>query len=294
MELTQLKYFIKLSEMLNFTEASKALFITQSTLSLSIKQLEDELGIPLFDRIGKRTYLTEAGKAFAESARRAVSEVDTGAQHLKEMRGIYTGKLRIGVTYSLCSVLNDCILRFVHQYPDAQLSIYYSPSVNLLAEMVANDQLDFALTYRPEKLSSLLDFSELFESPLCAIVQQHHSLAALKTITLDRLQLFPIAFLSQGIHTRVVVERMLQLNEVILKPRIEINDVSLILQMVQTGHWITILAKSVITCHADLIAIPLLAKTVTMCGCLLRVKGKYQSILETQFYSLVKDCFSGL
>ena len=55
MELTPLKYFVKLADVLSFTEASKELFITQSTLSLSIKQLEEELGVTLFDRIGKKS-----------------------------------------------------------------------------------------------------------------------------------------------------------------------------------------------------------------------------------------------
>ena len=59
MELTPLKYFVKLADVLSFTEASKELFITQSTLSLSIKQLEEELGVTLFDRIGKKIYLTD-------------------------------------------------------------------------------------------------------------------------------------------------------------------------------------------------------------------------------------------
>ena len=62
MELTPLKYFVKLADVLSFTEASKELFITQSTLSLSIKQLEEELGVTLFDRIGKKIYLTDAGR----------------------------------------------------------------------------------------------------------------------------------------------------------------------------------------------------------------------------------------
>lgn len=64
MELTPLKYFVKLADVLSFTEASKELFITQSTLSLSIKQLEEELGVTLFDRIGKKIYLTDAGRDF--------------------------------------------------------------------------------------------------------------------------------------------------------------------------------------------------------------------------------------
>lgn len=64
MELTPLKYFVKLADVLSFTEASKELFITQSTLSLSIKQLEEELGVTLFDRIGKKIYLTDARTGF--------------------------------------------------------------------------------------------------------------------------------------------------------------------------------------------------------------------------------------
>lgn len=66
MELTPLKYFVKLADVLSFTEASKELFITQSTLSLSIKQLEEELGVTLFDRIGKKIYLTDAGRDFLD------------------------------------------------------------------------------------------------------------------------------------------------------------------------------------------------------------------------------------
>jgi LysR family cyn operon transcriptional activator len=68
MELRQLKYFLKAKELLNFTEAAEQLNISQSTLSQQIKQLEDELDIPLFNRIGKRVTLTEAGALFADFA----------------------------------------------------------------------------------------------------------------------------------------------------------------------------------------------------------------------------------
>ena len=76
MELTPLRYFVKLAEVLSFTEASKELFITQSTLSLSIKQLEEELGVTLFDRIGKKIYLTDAGRDFLNCARKALEAAE--------------------------------------------------------------------------------------------------------------------------------------------------------------------------------------------------------------------------
>ena len=106
MELTPLKYFVKLADVLSFTEASKELFITQSTLSLSIKQLEEELGVTLFDRIGKKIYLTDAGRDFLDCSRKAIEEVAYGVQHLKEMQHVYTGKIKIGVIYSLFPLLN--------------------------------------------------------------------------------------------------------------------------------------------------------------------------------------------
>lgn len=68
MELRQLRYFLKAMELSNFTEAAQQLYISQSTLSQQIKQLEDELGMPLFNRIGKRVTITEAGLLFAEYA----------------------------------------------------------------------------------------------------------------------------------------------------------------------------------------------------------------------------------
>ena len=78
MELRQLKYFEKAYEYQNFSEASRLLFISQSTLSQQIKQLEEELDILLFDRIGKRVVPTEAGKAFLPYARKAIQDAESG------------------------------------------------------------------------------------------------------------------------------------------------------------------------------------------------------------------------
>jgi LysR family cyn operon transcriptional activator len=70
MEIRQLQYFVKAAETMNFTEAASAVFITQSTLSQQIKQLEDELGMLLFDRIGRHVRITEAGHIFLTHARK--------------------------------------------------------------------------------------------------------------------------------------------------------------------------------------------------------------------------------
>lgn len=83
MELRQLRYFLKAKELMNFTEAANALHISQSTLSQQIKQLETEIDTPLFNRIGKRIQLTEAGNIFADFAKKSVrsSEESLLAMH---------------------------------------------------------------------------------------------------------------------------------------------------------------------------------------------------------------------
>lgn len=243
MELTPLKYFVKLADVLSFTEASKELFITQSTLSLSIKQLEEELGVTLFDRIGKKIYLTDAGRDFLDCSRKAIEEVAYGIQHLKEMQHVYTGKIKIGVIYSLFPLLNICVLKFTKAFPKAELSIVYSHSVLELVELINSNKLDFALSYNPQDVSALTESTEYACMPLCVIVHENHPVAIRKHFSLSDLNEFPVIFLDKELYTRKVIDRMLAQYKVKVKPQIEVNSTPLLLDMLRTGHWISILPQ---------------------------------------------------
>ena len=118
MELTPIRYFVKLAEILNFTEAAKALFVTQSALSISIKQLEEELHCRLFERIGEKVFLTESGRIFHEYALQAISSIDNGIQKINADNNVYKGKLTIGVTFSMIELVNACVVKYTQKYPD--------------------------------------------------------------------------------------------------------------------------------------------------------------------------------
>src|SRR4249920_3677141 len=96
MELRHLRYFVALAEYLSFTRAAQRVHVTQSTLSHQIRQLEEELGQPLFDRIGRKVVTTEAGELFLGFATRALKEVDHGIAMLKPAGSGLTGEVRIG------------------------------------------------------------------------------------------------------------------------------------------------------------------------------------------------------
>ena len=114
MELRQLKYFKEACELQNFSEAARVLHISQSTLSQQIKQLEDELDVLLFDRIGKRIVPTEAGLAFLPYAVRAIRDAENGKQIIRDLKGIETGSASCGSDLQHESVI-DCSVGIVFQ-----------------------------------------------------------------------------------------------------------------------------------------------------------------------------------
>ncbi len=292
MELTQLRYFIRLAEVLNFTEASKQLFITQSTLSQSIRQTESELGTPLFERIGKKVYLTDAGQAFLPYARQSIIETETGIQKLRDMQQIYKGELRIGVIYSLCPMLAESIVRFSKEYPGIKLILTQSTSINDMTTMLHNNEVDFALAYKLDALSSLTEKIDLCPDPLCVIVHRRSPLASQQKISIQVLTHYPLALLKSGSYTRNVIENVASRSGISLQPMAEINDTNLLLQMVRTGDWISVLSQHSVDNQPDLKAVPLKEKGGEMHVYLFQLKGRYKKLVTRKFIEIIQKVMS--
>ena len=118
MELRQLRYFVKAAETLNFSEAAKGLYITQSTLSQQIRQLETELDVQLFQRNSHEVTLTEAGAELLPYAKETLYAADTCKEHIRDLQQLLTGTLNIGVTYSFSPILTETVLAFMELYPE--------------------------------------------------------------------------------------------------------------------------------------------------------------------------------
>ena len=111
MNLSQLYYFAKLSEMQHYANAAKELYITQPSLSHAIKSLEAELGAPLFEREGRRMKLTPLGRAFAEHVKRGLREIDKGVALAQEYNGKLSGTVNIGAIYTVQGIIYPCCVR---------------------------------------------------------------------------------------------------------------------------------------------------------------------------------------
>ena len=283
MELRQLNYFVKAAETENFSIAAQECFVVQSTLSQQIKQLEDDLGVQLFERIGKKVSLTEAGRQFLPFARQTLEYAEQGRQQLQDMEGLKTGKLRIGATYGLSVLLTRTMQRFCPQYPDIQFDVRFERADELIT-LLHNREIDFALTYNLLENEPLLEEIPLFESRLCAVVAEEHPLAKFEEVKLSQLKSFLTAVPAKGMNARTMIDGLLRDHSVDLKPLMEINEIYTMIHMVKSCHLVAILSESVIYEEEGYKAIPIKEAKETMHASLVYVKGMYQRNAAKEFF----------
>lgn len=256
MELRQLKYFKEACELQNFSEAARVLHISQSTLSQQIKQLEDELDVLLFDRIGKRIVPTEAGLAFLPYAVRVIRDAENGKQIIRDLKGIETGVLHVGVTYSMSPLLIAALGLFSKTYPKIKVNVSFGTSEELLDRLEAN-QLDFVLSFKPEGVSEHMETMPLFSSMLRFIVHCSHPLAELSSITLKRLSETPLILPGKGFATRKRIDDLCRKHQLELTVGVEMNDVHTIIHTLREGYWGTILTQAAVRGEENLVQIPI-------------------------------------
>lgn len=286
MELRQLKYFVKSAEYLNFSVAAKHLYITQSTLSQQIKQLEFELGFELFLRNSRHISLTEAGEEFLPFARKTILDAEDGVQRLNDLQHVKRGTLRIGVTYSLSTVLTEGVIGFMKAFPGIKLEITYK-TVDELLILLRERKLDFVLSYKPLCNAPDIDSMMLFENALALVVANEHPLANRKKIKLQELAGSELLLPSKGLQARTMFDKLIDGRNFNLSSKLELNETNILLQMVATGHYATILSTSAVFGKTRFKAVPIDEPGNIMEASLLRLAGAYQKSAAKEFIDIL-------
>lgn len=233
MELRQLRYFVKAAETLNFSEAAKAMYVTQSTLSQQIRQLEAELGIALFERNSHSVMLTEAGEHLLYQASDAITAADICVTKINDLKQLQTGTLNIGVTYSFSPILTEPLIMFMKQYPNVKLNIYYK-TVDELMEMLVRHQVDFVLAFKPMEVGEDIEFHTLFDSRLSVIMREGHRLSNRESLTFDDIKNCDFALPMRGMQARNKLSAIIGDDISKLNVKAELNEVNILLQLILT------------------------------------------------------------
>jgi len=253
MYIRQLKYFIKAAEFSHFTRAAEALYISQPALSAQIRQLEEDLGVELFARVGRSVRLTDAGEAFLVRAKEAVDAVEQGEQAVSAIKGLLKGKLRICAVPAVSSkVLTPVIALFQQTYPDLYVQLFSNTSDHV-ERGVIDAKYCLGLTTLPLEYDEL-KYSESVTGEVVVVMNHDHPLAVSKSIRPGDLNGVPVVLPSQQIITWRGMA-YLEDHNVTLQIVAECEELDSVFSLVRQKSYISLAPSPLIP--PDLLGVPL-------------------------------------
>ena len=288
MDLQQLATFIKIAELSSFSKAAEALGYSQAAVTIQIKQLEAELDVLLFDRIGKKTSLTNEGLTLKQYAHSILQMVTDAKIALSDQTKL-GGKLRIGASESLCTYILPSIISAFHtQYPQIALSLK-AGNVSELSFLLSQNEVDLICLFAKEtdfKMHQLL-FAK--PEPFAFVTSPIHPLATAKQLSLSALNGKDFLLTEPGCSYRESLEQLLLKNQITVQPLIEIGNTEAIKRYASAGLGIALLPYFTVQkeCEAnELITLPVSELPLSLSHQLLCHKSKHLSPILEAFITL--------
>lgn len=246
MDTQALQAFMAVAENQSFSTAAEKLFLTQPAVSKRIAQLEQQLGARLFDRVGRRVRLTEAGRALLPRARRVLLELEDMGRAISNLTGKVAGTLRIGTSHHIgLHRLPPVLRRFSRQYPEVKLDIHFIDSEEAW-EAVLHGELEMGLVTLPPQADPRLSSHIVWHDPLVFMCAPEHPLAGLGPLTLDTLTGYTAILPSPVTFTRRIVEGLFQGREPGLNISMSTNYLETIHMMVSIGLGWSVLPETML------------------------------------------------
>ena len=231
--LRQMKVFEAVARLGSYTRAAEELHLTQPAVSMQIKQLEENAGLPLFEQLGKKIYLTQAGQEMHHYSRAIAQQLDEVDKVMADMKGVKRGRLVIAVASTANYFAARLLATFSQRYPEVTISLDVTNREGLLEHLDAND-IDMVIMGRPPEGLDLV--AEPFtENPLVVIAAPTHPLVATERIPLEWLQQETFVVRERGSGTRTAMERFFAEKRVRLSTGMEMSSNEAIKQAVQAG-----------------------------------------------------------
>ncbi len=243
--LRQLQVFEAVGRLLSYTRAAEELFLSQPTVSMQIKKLETDIGLPLTEQIGKKISLTEAGAALHQSSKDILGTLERFEMQIDDQKGLRTGQLRIAAVTTANYFAPRLIGKFTQDYPGINISLEVGNREQILDRM-SNNMDDLYLVGKPPE-SSELDFQPYLENPMVVVAPIDHALAVRKSIPLAEIAEHPFIIRERGSGTRIVVEKLFSEAGHPLNIRMELGSNESIKQGITGGLGVAVISLHTLT-----------------------------------------------
>lgn len=249
MELRLLRTFKAVAEAGSFTHAASRIHLTQAAVSVHIRQLEEEVGSPLFLRVNKKLFLTEAGRALLHHAEAILRAHDEAKAELAALGGPSRGRLHIGVASTAITVhpLPEILSEIKRKHPLIDLSVVGGTSEWIVERILASD-MDSGLVSLPVENTDVTTIT-LRRDDLVAVMIPQHRLAKSRVISAEQLTTEPLILGEKGGNTRRLIDLYFEKHNLHPNVVMELQRTEAIIKMVELGFGLTILPQMAV--HTD-------------------------------------------
>ncbi len=292
MELLQLRYFQTVARLQHMTKAAEELHVGQPSLSKTIARLEEDLGVPLFDRQGRQIRLNQFGKAFLHRVERAFMELEAGKNEIIELSGLDRGVISLAV--SITSVLPKLLGSFLAQYPDVRFQQFLGSPLSMKHQL-EQGEVDFCISSTPIQ-SPDIEWEPLFTEEIFLIVSREHPLASREEINLREVEHEPFISMNPRYGLRDLTDDFCRQAGFTPNIAFEGDEQTVLGELVKEGLGVAF--TPALTLGSDpsnkikrlRIVEPNCQRTIGLA----RSKSRYLSKAAQQFYSFTIDYFSKL
>lgn len=289
MLLRHLRYLLAVADHGGFTRAAEALHVSQPTLSQQIRQLEETLGVDLFDRTSRSVKPTDAGQAYIECARRVLVELEAGKRALHDVKDLSRGSLRLAMTPTFMAYLVGPLVRdYVARYPGIHLELF-ELSMDDIEAGLADDSLDIAIAFTPVRNPDIECIPAFVETLGVMVGREHPLYDSASVLTPEDIAQLDFALLAPDFFTRLSIDEYFRQNGITPKVQIEVNSVSTLLEVIRHSPIATMLPEAIATEDRALRRLRVESEAPQRGAALLRRKNNYHSAAAEAFMKLVLE-----
>lgn len=237
----QLRLFLALSEHQSITAAARACHVTQPTVSMQLKELADAVGMPLYEQIGKRLYLTEAGETLAQSARAMVDEWSAFEQRINGLKGLTRGRLRLAVVNTAQYFVPTLLGSFYASHPEIDVALELLNRDAIVARLRDNRDDLYIMSMPPDDIE--LEKHAFLPNPLVVIAPETHPLAGRRRLKLSQLAHERFIVRERGSGTRMACDAHFAEQGFVPQVRLELGSNEAIKQSVAAGMGLAVMSR---------------------------------------------------
>jgi LysR family transcriptional regulator, low CO2-responsive transcriptional regulator len=282
--LHQLAVFEAVARHGSFTRAAEELYITQPTVSSQIKQLTQAAGLPLFEQIGKRLYLTEAGKELLTTCQNIFQGLENFEMKVADLKGTKQGRLSLAVITTAKYFAPRLLGSFCEKYPGIDISLTVTNHQEIIRRMMENQDDLYILSQPPEDLD--ISSQSFLDNPLVVLAPKNHHLVGRKNIPIKALNDQPFIMREPGSGTRIAVQNLFTKNKVSVKVRLELGSNEAIKHAIAGGLGISVLSQHCLSAdmsNSELVILDIQNFPIMLRWYVTYLAGKQLSIIAQTF-----------